>query len=88
MGNVSYEEEKYIECLVGKPEIKRQLQGVRLGKEIIMKKNLEKRGRSVCTKLTDDFHKICIVYKPCFLFWWSWVQIIFLKSGIMTVFCK
>jgi hypothetical protein len=30
-GECRYEEEKFIECLVGEPEIKRQLQGVRLG---------------------------------------------------------
>ena len=29
MGNVRYEEEKCIECLVGKPETKRQLRGAK-----------------------------------------------------------
>jgi len=29
VGDVRYEEEKCIECLVGKPEIKRQLRGSR-----------------------------------------------------------
>ena len=37
MGNIRYEEEKCIECLMGKPEMKIQLRGAWLGTQIIMK---------------------------------------------------